>query len=383
MEAKTSYLAVAQDYAENVRALFATTGALTGERGERGPGSPAALAAQAEKLAPLSSSLTAEAENRLLTDADPDMRAQASTQLLAKALTDLKVSAHLLQAAIDEEENIPWTEGRASERSISDAGSTEELLQIVVGETPSTAFSYERSTEQPPKDIASARVVLSQTIEDTLALISERTSKTGQAALGGLFGIGLGQVGQAAGLLGQNIAQAFGQANAVSHLYGLFRDFALKAYESVIALLGPSVAKIAGQQVMNWIGEIKEAKFFGNLLEKMYQTKQTQEALRPMVKESNADRQRFVIAIEDVEKLSQEYSRQTALVDKLLKGIKYLGAVPVAVLPYGALLMAAIYVAICGYVVFNGADYVDAESVKFLDRIPGVRQVVATNLAIA
>lgn len=380
MEAKTPYLAVAQDYAENVRALFVTTDAPTRERGESRLSSPAALAAQAEKLAPLSSALTAEAENRLLTDSDPDLRAQASTQLLAKALTDLKVSARLLQAALDEEENITWTEGRVSERSVSDAGSTDDLLQIIVGETPSTAFSYERSTE-PPKDIASARVVLAQTIEDTLALISERTSKTGQAALGGLFGIGLGQVGQAAGLLGQNIAQAFGQADKVSRLYGLFRDFAFKAYESVLALLGPSVAKIAGQQVLNWIGELKEAQFFGILLEKMYQTKQTQEALLTAVKQSNADRQKFMIAIEAVEKLSQDCAGKTDLVDKLLKGIKYLGAVPVAVLPYGALLMAAIYVAICGYVVFNGADYVDAESVRFLDRIPGVRQVVVTNLA--
>lgn len=382
MEANTPYLAVAQDYAENVRALFATTGAATGERGESSPGSPAALAAQAEKLAPLSSSLTAEAENRLVTGADPELRAQASTQLLAKALTDLKVSAYLLQAALDEEENIPWTEGRASERSVSDAASTEELLQIVVGETPSAAFSYERSAE-PPKDIASARVVLSQTIEDTLALISERTTKTGQSALGGLFGIGLGQVGQAAGLLGQNIAQAFGQADKLSRLYSLFRDFAFKAYESVLALLGPSVAKIAGQQVLNWIGEVKEAKFFNNLLEKLYLTKQTQEALLPMVKESSADRQKFVTAIAEVEKLSQECSRQTALVDKLLKGIKYLGSVPVAVLPYGGLLMAAIYVAICGYVVLNGADYVDADRLRLLDRRPGVRRIVVANLVIA
>ncbi|HYN26482.1 MAG TPA: hypothetical protein VES69_15780, partial [Pyrinomonadaceae bacterium] len=133
----------------------------------------------------------------------------------------------------------------------------------------------------------------------------------------------------------------------------------------------------------NWIGEVKEAKFFGNLLEKMYQTKQTQEALLPMVKESNADQQKFLIAIEELEKLSQECSRQTALVDKLLKGIKYLGAAPVAVLPYGGLLMAAIYVAICGYVVLNGADYVDADKIKLLNRVPGVRQVVEANLAIA
>jgi hypothetical protein len=380
MEPKMPYLAAAQDYAENVRALFAVTGAPTGERGVSGLGSPAALAAQAEKLAPLSSALTAEAEKRLLTDTDPDSRAQASSQLLAKALTDLTVSAHLLQAAQDEDEGLSKGESSATERSAGDSDATEELLQIVVGEVRADASSVERSVETP-KDIASARVGLSQTIEDTLALISERTSKTGTAALGGLFGVGLGQAAQAAGLLGQNIAQAFGQADKLGRLYGLFRDFALKAYESVVTLLGPAVAKIVGQQVMSWVAEVKEAKFFSGLLEKLYQTKETQAALLPIVMASNADPQKFLIGIQQVEGLGQKCSQQTALIDKLLKGIRYLGAVPIAVLPYGALLMAAIYVGICGYVVLNGADYVDADHVKVLDRIPGVRRIVAANLA--
>jgi hypothetical protein len=381
MPEMNSYLEVAHNYADGVRVLFAPSGTPSGERGGVGPAAPEDLAAQAEKLSVVSAELTKEAENQLALEKDAGALAEASAQLLAKALTDLKVSAHLLQAAVDEDENTPWTAARANERSVKATGSIKELLQIVVGAAPVTASTLDRGSE-PPKNIASARVVLSQAIEDTLALISERTSKTGQSALGGLFGIGLGQVGQAAGLLGQNIAQAFGQADKLSRLYGLFRDFAFKAYESVVALLGPSAAKIVGQQVMNWIGEVKEAKFFSNLLEKMYQTKQTEASLLPMVKDSKANHQKFVSAIADIEKLSQEFSRQTALVDKLLKGIKYLGAVPVAVLPYGGLLMAAIYVAICGYVVLNGADYVDADHIKLLNRAPGVRQVVIANLAI-
>ncbi|MDQ1640638.1 MAG: hypothetical protein QOF62_3977 [Pyrinomonadaceae bacterium] len=374
-----SYLEVARDYADGVRVLFAPTGKPTGERGGVGPTSPEDLAAQAEKLSAVSDELTKQAENRLASEKDARAVAEASAQLLAKAITDLTVGAHLLQAAVDEDEDTPWTTARANERSITTTGSIEEMLQIVVGAAPIAASNLDRGSEPPP-DIASARLVLSQTIEDTLAMISERTSKTGQTALGGLFGIGLGQVGQAAGLLGQNVAQVFGQADKLGRLYGLFRDFALKAYESVIALLGPAASKIVGQQVMNWIGEVKEATFLNDLLEKMYQTRQTREALAPMVKDSNADCQKFVTAIADIEKLSQDYSRQTALVDKLLKGIKYLGAVPVAIMPYGALLMAAIYVAICGYVVLNGADYVDADQIKFLDRVPGVRRVVVANL---
>ena len=381
MPTTNSYLDVARDYADGVRVLFAPTGAPTGERGGVGPASPAELAAQAEKLAPLSSSLTTEAANRLASASDPVSSVQASTQLLAKALTDLKVSAYLLDAAEDEKTNISWTEEGTRERGTKDAGATEELLQIVLGEVPATSLTLERSAEKP-RDIASARLALSQTIEDTLTLISQRTSKTGQAALTGLFGIGLGEVGKAAGLLGQNIAQLFGQADKLSRLYGLVRDFAYKAYESVLALLGPSVAKVVGQQVLNWLAEVKEAKFFGSLLEKLYQTKETQASLLPVVKDSKAEQQKFVTAIEDVEKLNEDCARQINLVDKLLKGMKYLGAA-VTVLPYGSLVVAATYVAICGYVVLNGADYVDADRVKMLDRVPGVRQVVVANLVVA
>ena len=45
-------------------------------------------------------------------------------------------------------------------------------------------------------------------------------------------------------------------------------------------------------------------------------------------------------------------------------------------LSYDAVLMAAAYSAIMGYAVLAGADYVDAERVKLLNRVPGVRQVV-------
>lgn len=381
MPATNSYLDVARDYADGVRVLFAPSGAPTGERGETGPASPADLAAQAEKLVPVSSKLTAEAANRLERAADPFDSVQASTQLLAKALTDLSVSAYLLEAAEDEKANIAWAEERAKERGTSDAGGREELLQIVLGEATPTVSTSERSAAQP-QDLAAARLVLSQTIEDTLALISERTSKTGEASLAGIFGIGLSEVGEAVSLFGQNIAELFGQADKLSRLHDLVRDFAYKAYESVLALLGPSVATIAGHQVMNWIAEIKEATFFGSLLEKLYQTKQTHSSLLPLVNSSNAERRKFVTAIQGVEELSVQCMRQTDLVDKLLKGLKYLG-VGVAILPYGKLVMGATYVAICGYVVLNGADYVDADRVKLLNRVPGVRQTVTANLARA
>jgi hypothetical protein len=373
------YSSAAKAYADGVRGLFAPISTDTAERGGVRAAPSMELGARAEKLLHASGKLTAEAESRLAATTDADEMTEASTQLLAKAVTDLTISAHLLEAAADEDEKVLRTD-QTRERGLSDSAGVEGLLQIVVGET--SIPSAVRSSNLP-KDIAGARTELTLAIDDCLTLISERTGTTGKAALSGILGIGLGQVGQAAGLLGQNIAQALGQADKLSYLYGLFRDFAFKAYESVIALLGPTVAGIVGQQVVNWISEIQELNYFGTFLERIYGTQQTRAALLPLVNESKSNAKQYSAAILEIERLGEIHLSQTTLVDRILKGLKYLAAVPVAVLPYGSLLMAAVYVAICGYVVLNGADYVDADRVKIFNRVRGVRQIVTANLSVA
>ena len=376
----SGYLRAAQDYAHGVHVLFAPIAKPRAERGGVSTTPASELGARAEKLLHASEALTAQAQSRLTTTGDADEMTEASTQLLAKAVTDLTISAHLLQVAAEEDEKAPQPELKAHERGSRGSADVEGLLQVLLGQKQTTRSV--RSADLP-RNIVGARTELKLTIEDSLTLISERTVTTGKAALSGMLGIGLGQVGQAAGLLGQNIAQALGQADKLSYLYGLFRDFAFKAYESVIALLGPTVAGIVGQQVINWISEIKELNFFSNFLERIYGTQQTRAALLPLVNDSTSDTHHYSAAILDIEKLGEIHLGQTNLVDKLLNGLKYLGAVPVAVLPYGSLLMAAVYVAICGYVVLNGADYVDADRVKVFNRVRGVRQIVTANLSVA
>ena len=378
--ATSGYLRAAQDYADGVHVLFAPIARTRAERGGV-PATPAReLGARAEKLLRASEELTAQAQSRLTKTDDADEMTEASTQLLAKAVTDLTISAHLSQVAAEEDEKAPQNERKAHERSLKPSADVEGLLQILVGQKQTTRAV--RSGDLP-RSIAGARTELTLTIEESLTLISERTATTGKAALSGMLGIGLGQVGQAAGLLGQNIAQALGQADKLSYLYSLFRDFAFKAYESVIALLGPTAAGIVGQQVVNWVSEIKELNFFNNFLERIYQTQQTRAALLPLVNESKSETQHYSAAILEIEKLGQIHLRQTTLVDKLLKGLKYLGSVLVAVLPYGSLLMAAVYVATCGYVVLNGADYVNADRIRIFNRVRGVREIVTANLSVA
>ncbi len=75
-----------------------------------------------------------------------------------------------------------------------------------------------------------------------------------------------------------------------------------------------------------------------------------------------------------------KFGQQIGTIDRLLKGLRLFSAVPTTVVPQGKLLMAAAYIVIGGYVVLAGADFVDAPHLRWLNRVPGVHQVVATNL---
>ena len=78
--------------------------------------------------------------------------------------------------------------------------------------------------------------------------------------------------------------------------------------------------------------------------------------------------------------LETGFQQQLDLADKLLVGFRLVGGAAALAIPQATVLVAAAYIAITGYAVLAGADYVDAERVKLLNRVPGVRQVVEESL---
>ena len=84
-----------------------------------------------------------------------------------------------------------------------------------------------------------------------------------------------------------------------------------------------------------------------------------------------------------MEGLDAGYRQQIWLAERLITGVRYFGGVPAAALPYGKLMLAAIYIILGGYVIVIGADYVDAHKLNLLNRVPGVRRLVESNLSKA
>jgi hypothetical protein len=381
MSSSSAFAEIARAYADGVRVLFAPTGVVAGERGGRGPVSYEDLAVQAEDLAPVSEQFTREAETRL-EDGDPMARIQASTSLLAKAITDLQISVYLLEAAMEQEEEYEFADVETEQqRGLSGLGPDEELLGLITGElqTMTPAVDRGRST---PGSVPDARVQLSNSVDDAVDLISSRAGKVGQSALGGLIGIGAAELISAAGIVGMDIAEALGQAETVTRLYELVRSYISGAIESLIALVGRPALEAATDQALDWINEMKEGRLFGELLLKAYGTDQIIEELHLRIAGSQAGLEQFVAAAQDVDKLDSAFHQQIKLAEKLLKGLRFVGGISAAALPASKLVMAAAYLVLGIYIVLAGGDYVDAPHLQFLNRVPGVRQVVEVRLAV-
>lgn len=382
MSPSSAFAETAQAYADGVRVLFAPSGMPTGERGGRGPMSYEDLAVQAEKLAPASERLTQEAEARL-DDEDPVARIQASTSLLAKAIADLQISAYLLQAAMEQEEDLEFADVETErQRGLYSLGPDEDLLSLVTGEVEAVVPAVDRVRRTPPGSVPDARVELSNSVDDAIDLISSRAGKVGQSALGGLVSIGAAELVSAAGIVGMDIAEALGQAEAVTRLYELFRSYVSGAIESLIALVGRPALEAATNQALEWINEMKEGKLFGELLLKAYGTDQIIEEMHLRIAGSQAGLEQFVAAIQDVDKLDSAFHQQIKLAEKLLKGLRFVGGISAAALPASKLILAGVYMVLGVYIVVAGGDYVDAPRLQFLDRVPGVRQVVEVRLAV-
>jgi hypothetical protein len=369
----------AQNYAEKVRLLFAISGKPTGERRGREPTSPQNLAQQAESLSPVSASLT-QALAVQQTEADPTVRFQVSVKLLAKALTDLEISAYLYQAARYEEDGTIWPNNQSGERSAADLRSIEENLQVILAKKEVSSQITERG-EREITDIPTARIELSNTVEDTLDLILQRASKTGEVALTRVMGLGVTELAQSVGFVGRDIAGVLGQSKNVSRLYNAFRDFFNRAYESVMELLGRQLAETAAKQVLEWIQELKEGANLSDIVERFYQTGQTAENLQQLADSSTANLEQFITAIQSVSKLDAAYRQQINWAENVLQGFKWFGTLSAAALPQGELLIAALCITLGGYVILVGADYVDSPKLTLLNCVPGVRHIVEINLA--
>ncbi len=369
---------VARAYVDGVRSLLYPAGVPGVERGGPAPASYAELSMHAQALEPLSAQLTDTVATELGAP-DPAARSGAANRLLAKALADLEVTAYLGQAALDELDGMAMAADAALERSGAGSG-IEGTLGIILGLAPAGAMEAMRGGPAPT-DVASARSQLVTGADDTLGLISERATRAGQTALTGILSIGLTELASAAAAVGTDLATALGQGAAATQLVARVSGFAAQAGNSITALLGPTLAQTATQQVLTWVDEVRSGSRFAEILARAYDTPATLAEVERLAGAAPDDLARFAAAIAAVEAMDEAYAAQVALAEKILAKARFLTLIPAGALPQGRVLLAAIYLGLSGYIVLCGADYADSPRLKLLKRVPGVSGVVSAGLA--
>ncbi len=294
-------------------------------------------------------------------------RADAALQLLAKAVVETEVAQHLAGLARQPAGARPAT------RSIAATMEVESLLSIVIGAPGLARPERSVSDVEAFADLTYARIAAGRAVGYALALISRRAAKSGQTALAGLAGIGFGTIGKAIDVVGSGLTFRVGD-EAAGTLYGRARDAIVSAYGSIRSLLGDQVSGAAGAQMKKWLDDLANGALFATVLESWYGTANTRKRIAALTEAATADLPRWVQMIQALDGLGRQFSGQADLADRLLKGLKVIGLIPVAALPEAKLLLAASHVALGGYIVFAGADAVDAPA--GLHRVAGVQVMV-------
>ncbi len=371
---------LARAYVDGVRSLLAGSAPGAGERGTATV-IGADAAERAEALAPLSEELTGSLAAGLEAE-DTSTRTEAASRLLAKALADLEVTSFLLQGALDVEEGGAGADSalRGAERGGGWSG-IDDALALLGGELGPPAAAVRSGA--PPMDLASARTDLLAAATDALDLVTERAAQAGQTALGGVLGLGVAELAQAAAVVGTGVAGVFGQGEAAARLAQSVASFAVQATGTVTALLGPVVSQAAVQHVLGWVDELRSGGKMAELVGRLYDTDVTAGQVEALITAGPGDPGPYAAALTVVNGLDEAYGQQVNLAERILDKTRFLTLIPAAALPQGRVLVAALYLGLAGYIVLAGADFVDSPRLTLLRRVPGVRESVAAGLGAA
>jgi hypothetical protein len=380
-----SYSEVAKQYAEGVLQLMMPVAAHATHISQRGVAvmSYNSVATQARALLGTSRAVTQAAAERL-TSPNPQVRIEAQMQLLTKALTDLAISQHLLDAA--EDEKIGIMPQIASQRSAA-LFAVDDYLKVLVNGAARrgaarTGMAAYASPELAPAEsnLGAAKLSLVETLNDALGSIVTITATHGKAAFTGLLGLGLGNLAKAVGIVGQDVAKILGQGAQASELYRLVNEYVAQAYETVLKLLGAQLSGVIVDKALDFFGELKDGALLEDLLGKIYDIERMRNELAGLIDTNALAAENLNRAREDVTALVDQFRQTMDFVGQLLTGLKYVGMIPLTAMPQAQLVMSASYAILFAYTVLNGADYADASRIKLLNRVPGVRDLVTASL---
>lgn len=374
------YLATVQAYQEAIAGLYGTTTNAIQERGEGDITASPDLEERAELVVERSQALGEEA-SASLDSPEAGQRQLAQLQLLAAAAIDLHVASDLVSRA-DEGQGL-----EVAERGASLPGAIVELQEVLNaspqgGIAALVAGQVERGGPANPE---AARTALQEAVETALEDIKDDAARVGQATFANLMQLPAPAVKDAANIVLAELLTRLGEG--VSKLLNKAVVLVTQAIDKILMAIGKDTENEARQQAAKWIEDLQKGTLFEVLVDRIYEIKRIQDELDQKLESASAEltAERFNQASEKISELVKAFEKQKKTIEWLLHGLAWARPWIMGLTPWGPVGLTAGYVLTIGYIVYSGGDYIDwyrTGNQQWLDRVPGVRSIVALALEV-
>jgi hypothetical protein len=373
----TPYQAVVAAYAQALQGLFAPPREPARGRPASVP-APGELIERADQLAAAAAALRQETVSFLAVE-DIDTRLGAEQHLLAQAAANLQVADGLLAAAAAAGEIEPAaTRGPAIATPVFDP--LLALLATPLTEVGATARSLAAPTRGQLKAVSRAELIAA--VDEAIGAILDAVADHARDVLAGIVGLDTALLKQAAGMISQELSELVEKLGEQgSKLVAKAVAFVVQAFDNLLAALGKDVTDEMRKRAAEMLERLQQGDVVAGLLRMAFEVPQSQRRIAVLVESSQAPEILLGQTGAAVAALPAGFAARTKLAGQLLAALGVLKRIPATRLPMVELATAATYVALLGFVLYVGADYVDAPRLERLGRIPGVVHVVETGLA--
>lgn len=369
---QNDYRAAAASYAEGLRTLFAPSEEST--RSTVRVATEDELAGRADALVSQSAVLI-EQTATYLDASDRATRLGAEQSLLAQAAASLRAADGLLALADEGDDEATRSAGAAHPPAAFD-----DLLAMIDGSLDEIGAQVEPEAEMTRGGADTTPAELIESANDAIKLVVEGVGSFARGTVASLVGLDPALLKQAAGMLGNELSQAITRLGEnVTRLVSKAVAFIVQAYDSLLAAMGQEAASALRQQAAQWVEQLQQGVALTELADTLYQTDDMKQRIADLIEASGAPGPVLGKTQSDVEALAPSFQSRIKLAGQIRAGLGLLKFIPGAQVPL-ELASGVLYLALLGYVIVAGADYVDAPRLTRIGRVPGVLETVQTGL---
>ncbi|MCB0002941.1 MAG: hypothetical protein KDI07_03280 [Anaerolineae bacterium] len=369
---QNDYRTAAASYAEGLRTLFAPSQEST--RSVLRVATEDELADRADSLVAQSATLIGQTAEYLADD-DMATRLGAEQSLLAQAAASLRAADGLL--AIVDADGGETTRSAGAGRP---SAGFDDLLALIDGSLEEIGAQVEPEPEMTRGGANTTPADLIETADDAIRQVVAGVGTFARGTVASLVGLDPALLKQAAGMLGSELSQALTKLGEnVTRLVSKAVAFIVQAYDSLLAALGQDAASALRVQAAEWVEKLQQGEALTELADALYQTDDMKLRVAALIEGSGAPGPVLGKTQSDVEALSPSFQSRIKLAGQIRAGLGLLKFIPAAKGPL-ELATGVLYLALLGYVVVAGADYVDAPRLARIGRVPGVLETIQTGL---